>query len=331
MIQISFILPFYNGANTIFTALSSIFAMQMENDDFEVIVIDDCSPTPAKYILQDYSKSKQNVRIIRHKTNKRQGGAKNTGIREANGEYIAFIDQDDAINPDNMQKALVFAMQNDVDILACHYYEQHEDGKLQEYGITTGDRMLLSGKEFCEQYFQTHYNLAPWANLYNRNYLLSIAHPYEENVLMEDSDWIAWHWIHAKKIGIYNKPIYIWKMNPQSITHSLNHLNRADWIKYGYRKIHDAEIYANISPAFSEIMLTDGRYNIIGGMKKIWKVDNYYLFYHHIESILPALKKMEWPGIVNYLIHYQKLSLLVLSIIGPLLIKFNYFKQKHFK
>ena len=331
MIHISFILPFYNGSNTILAALSSILAIQMNTDNFEVIVIDDCSPTPAKHILQDCTKSNPNVRIIRHKTNKRQGGAKNTGIREANGKYIAFIDQDDVINTDNMQKALTFAIQNDVDILACHYYVQYEDGTLHENGLTTGDKVLKSGKEFCEQFFQTSYNLAPWANLYNRRYLLHIDHPYEENVVMEDSDWVAWHWIHANKVGIFNKPIYTWRMNPLSITHCQSYINRADWIKFGYRKIRDAEIYANISHVFSEIMLTDGRYNIIEGLKKIWKVDNYWLFYRQIEPIVPALKKMEWRGIVYPLIHYQRLSLFALYIIGPLLKVSNYSKQKLFK
>lgn len=319
MIQISFILPFYDGADTVFSALGSINAMHMNPSDLEVIIIDDCSPISAESILYNYVEANPNVRIIRHETNKRQGGAKNTGIQAAKGAYIAFIDQDDVINPNHMQTALDFAIQKKVDMLACHYYVKQKDGELREEGAEKGNGELMSGKYFCEHYFQTSYNLAPWANLYNRDFLSRIARPFEENVVMEDSDWVAWHWIHAKKVGIYNKPIYTWIMNPLSITHSQHYINRADWIKYGYRKIRDSKTFANISPAFSKIMLADGEYNIIGGMKNAWKVDNYRLFYRHLEPILPALQKMKWPGLVKILINYPVLSVLILSILGPIL------------
>jgi glycosyltransferase involved in cell wall biosynthesis len=333
MIKITYIIPFYNGQNTIRQCLDSVLAIDIPKNEYEIIIVDDCSPTAAALVLENYLQRYQNIRIVRHNVNKRQGGGKNTGISIARGRYVAFADQDDVIMPYESTSALNYALQNDVDMLACHYKICHENGEEREYGIAKGNKQIISGKEFCEEYFTTGYNLAPWANLYKRDYLLKINRPYEENVVMEDSDWIAWHWIHANKVGILNIPIYMWVMNPTSITHSQHFINRADWVKYGYRKIRDTQYYKAKSTIFANIMYEDGRQNIIGGMKKVWKVDNYYRFYNHlkVEDTLKKLQEINWPYIVKILIKYPNLSCVFLYPIGSFLKLINYARYKSIK
>ena len=328
MLKISYIVPFYNGKDSILNSLNSIYDIGLPEEEFEVIVVDDRSPISAGSAIENFVSQHSNIRVVRHNVNKRQGGAKNTGIRLAKGQYIAFADQDDTILADNANQALVFALKNDVDMLACQYDILKEDGLVRHDGISKGDGLIVTGKEFCENYFMTGYNLAPWANLYKREFLLRINHPYEENVVMEDSDWIAWHWIHAERVGIFNKPIYTWIMNPSSITHSMHYINRADWVKYGYRKVRDAEIYRPLSSIFADTMTMDGKNNIIGGMKKMWKVDNYYKFYHHLDPILPDLQKIKWKGITSVLISNPTISLIFMYPIGSLLKLMSYARYK---
>lgn len=328
IIKLSIIIPYYNGQDTILNCLDSILAMDIPKNEYEIIVVDDCSPIPAKSILAEYLKKNSNIFVIKHDVNKRQGGAKNTGIRLAKGLYIAFADQDDTIITHNSPRALEFAIEKQVDILACHYTIQNEAGIIVEYGINKGNQKLFSGKDFCEQYFQAGYNLAPWANLYRREYLMQLARPFEENVVMEDSDWIAWHWIHADKVGVLNIPIYTWIMNPASITHSQHYINRADWIKFGFRKIADARLFKSKSPIFAEIMENDGKQNIIGGMLKVWKVDNYCKFYAHLGSSLQDLQQIKWPGIVRFLIQHPLLSCICLYPIGSILKLINYARHQ---
>lgn len=328
MLKITYIVPFYNGQDSICRCLDSIYAIGLLEDEFEVIVVDDRSPISAESAIEDFVSQHSNIRVVHHNVNKRQGGAKNTGIRLARGQYIAFADQDDTILADNAHDALVFALKNDVDILACQYDILKEDGQVRHDGISKGDGLIVTGKEFCENYFMTGYNLAPWANIYKREFLLRINHPYEENVVMEDSDWIAWHWIHAKRVGLFNKPIYTWIMNPSSITHSQHYINRADWVKFGYRKVRDAEMYRPLSSIFADTMTIDGRNNVISGMRKIWKVDNYYKFYRHLGSILSELQKMRWKGLTKWLINYPSLSVMFLYPIGSFLKLLNYARYK---
>ena len=328
MLKVSYILPFYNGQDSILRSLDSLYAIGLPEEEWEIIVVDDKSPVTAESVLRDFEAKHSNIRVVRHEVNKRQGGAKNTGIRLAKGQYIAFADQDDVIQAENARLALEFALKNDVDMLACQYDILKEDGQVRHDGISKGDGMIVTGKEFCENYFMTGYNLAPWANLYKREFLKKIARQYEENVVMEDSDWIAWHWIHADKVGIFNKPIYTWVMNPLSITHSQSYINRADWIKFGYRKIRDAQLYRDLSPEFAALMENDGRDNIIGGMNKVWKVDNYQKFYRHLGDTLSEIQEMRWSGVTRFMINHPKMSILILSVVGPILKMINYVRYK---
>jgi glycosyltransferase involved in cell wall biosynthesis len=111
--KLSYIIPFYNGQDTIHHCLDSILAIGLDLNELEIIIVDDCSPISVESVLGEYIAKHPNIRIVRHKVNKRQGGAKNTGITLAKGKYIAFADQDDTIPSNNgVIKALEFAIRN---------------------------------------------------------------------------------------------------------------------------------------------------------------------------------------------------------------------------
>ncbi|MER8055620.1 glycosyltransferase family 2 protein, partial [Acinetobacter pittii] len=66
--------------------------------DFEIIAVDDCSTDDSWRILREYErKHADKVRSFRHEVNKKQGGARNTGLEHAAGEWVGFIDSDDWI------------------------------------------------------------------------------------------------------------------------------------------------------------------------------------------------------------------------------------------
>ena len=99
MKQISIIIPVYNGHNVIGRALDSIYSQGISEDKFEVICVDDCSPTMDTFdALNNYTYDgihPSNLKVFRHKINKRQGGARNTALAHAEGEWILYLDQDD--------------------------------------------------------------------------------------------------------------------------------------------------------------------------------------------------------------------------------------------
>ena len=88
MIHISFILPVYGVEKYISECLDSIYSQDMPESDYEVICVDDCSPDRSNEIIRQYQQKHNNLILIEHKINKMSGGARNTGIRNAKGEYV---------------------------------------------------------------------------------------------------------------------------------------------------------------------------------------------------------------------------------------------------
>ena len=64
IIKLSIIIPYYNGQDTILNCLDSILAMDIPKNEYEIIVVDDCSPIPAKSILAEYLKKNSNIFVI---------------------------------------------------------------------------------------------------------------------------------------------------------------------------------------------------------------------------------------------------------------------------
>ncbi len=93
---VSVIMPAYNSASFIGQALDSVFAQTYS--DFEVVVVNDGSPDTAK--LEDVLRQYLDGIVYIKQENRRVGGARNTGIRHARGEYLAFLDSDDSWFPD---------------------------------------------------------------------------------------------------------------------------------------------------------------------------------------------------------------------------------------
>lgn len=120
--KLSIVVPVFNmaGDGKLEYCLNSLLAQTVE--DYEIIAVDDCSTDSSYEILQKYaSRYPEKMRIIRHEKNKKQGGARNTGISMSKGEWIGFIDSDDWIHPDMYAKLLAKAKETGADVVGCDY------------------------------------------------------------------------------------------------------------------------------------------------------------------------------------------------------------------
>lgn len=94
--KISIIIPVYNVEQYLRECLDSCINQTLE--DIEIVCVDDCSPDNSIKILKEYQQKDSRIKIIRHEKNKNLGAARNTGLRNATGEYIWFVDSDDYID-----------------------------------------------------------------------------------------------------------------------------------------------------------------------------------------------------------------------------------------
>jgi glycosyltransferase involved in cell wall biosynthesis len=99
--QISIVMPCYNAGKTIKTSIGSVYRQTFR--DFELIVVNDGSTDESLSILKKLAESYSGLRVI-DQPNKGAGPARNRGIKEAAGEFIAFLDSDDSWHPDCLSK-----------------------------------------------------------------------------------------------------------------------------------------------------------------------------------------------------------------------------------
>ena len=103
---ISFIVPVYNVERYLSTCLDSILNQGIDKDDFEIILVEDCSTDGSLQICKYYSCKYENIFLIENDKNIGLGLTRNKGMACAKGEYIHFVDSDDYLFPNSLQELL---------------------------------------------------------------------------------------------------------------------------------------------------------------------------------------------------------------------------------
>lgn len=122
--EISIIIPIYNVDSYLYRCLASVACQTFR--DFEVIMIDDGSTDSSLLIAQDFAASFYNFHLVKNKV-KGVSGARNTGVAKARGEYIAFVDSDDYVDPSFLKKLYHAAKDNGADVACCNYALYNQD------------------------------------------------------------------------------------------------------------------------------------------------------------------------------------------------------------
>lgn len=132
----SIIIPVYNAADYLGSCIQSI--VNQDFSDFELILIDDGSVDGSLKVCQSWQAKDERIRVHHQKKNKGQGAARNVGLRDAKGQYVLFIDADDAIAEDTLAQNFQILNNNpDIECLQFPIY--------MKYG--TPDAYLKKGKE----------------------------------------------------------------------------------------------------------------------------------------------------------------------------------------
>lgn len=124
MPKVSIIIPVYKVEKYLHRCVDSVLAQT--HTDLEVILVDDGSPDDCGVICEGYAAKDSRVKVI-HQKNRGLSGARNTGLAEATGSYISFIDSDDAVAPCFIQ-VLLDAMENEkAEVAECARMDVYDD------------------------------------------------------------------------------------------------------------------------------------------------------------------------------------------------------------
>ena len=138
-IKVSVIVPVYNAKNTITSCLGNLLNQTMA--DIEIILVDDASTDGSDMILQDAKNQfPDRVRVFKQEHNQGPGAARNLGLEVASGEYVGFVDSDDAVDV-SMYEKLYELMTKGADIADCAFYRESIDGALLHFDKSLTGRL----------------------------------------------------------------------------------------------------------------------------------------------------------------------------------------------
>lgn len=194
MPKVSVIIPVYNVEEYLRQALDSVVNQTLE--DLEIICVDDCSTDNSLDILKEYASKDSRFKIYQQKENQGQGVARNIALDMATGEYIAFLDPDDWIEPNMYEEMYKMARINNAHIVYSDYEFYFEDTKktfrtnkskelLTRFQIKLENNSSYSNKDIKKASFRALPNVV-WNKLYKRDYINKLNVRFSHHRLIED-------------------------------------------------------------------------------------------------------------------------------------------------
>lgn len=267
---ISFVIPAFNASQTVTRCLDSVYALPLDENELEVLVIDDCSTDATVEVLEEYRKSHPNLTLYRQSENRRQGAARNIGVAKAIGEFVVFLDSDDEV-AEGLLQAVKMAANQQLDMVAMRSMEITSDGKAdRETSLPYPAEALFSGVEL--QTDHPFWTTAPWAYVYRRSFLKEVNYPFAEDVLYEDSDFVNVHLYHAQKMAYCDACGYCAHQNAGSTTHTVSNKHLADYALLGTRMLAFYESLPDKTSKYAESILEGGSYNIMKSFRMLYRL-----------------------------------------------------------
>ncbi len=227
--MISVIIPIYNVESYIAQCLESV--IQQTHKNLEIICIDDCSTDNSIEIVKKYASKDNRIRIIYHKKKGKffgPGRARNTGLSNANGDYIFFLDPDDYIKKDILEKLLdkLIKTESDIVISRTQVFPQNKFNIL----LFLGCKKLLNYLDFkpienykvsIDNFHQVLKNVScvVWGKLFSKNFIDKNHLSFGEMNYEDDSFYLKFMSCYPVITMINNTGVY-YRIRNTSLTNS---------------------------------------------------------------------------------------------------------------
>lgn len=212
--QVSLIIPVYNVENYIRESLLS--ALGQTFGSIEYILVDDCGTDHSMEIacsIVDGHPRRQDVRIVSHDRNRGLSAARNTGITAAAGRYVFFMDSDDELTPDCIERHYMVITQSSADFTIAN---MKLIGSKSIHIKDISDDCISD--DLLSSFLKKKWNVSAWNKLYLKNFLTSHALSFQEGLIFEDILWSYNLCLHTDKVAWIRERTYLYKIRKNSIT-----------------------------------------------------------------------------------------------------------------
>ena len=172
--KMSIIVPVYNVENQLYRCVDSL--IHQTYADLEIILVDDGSTDSSGTMCDDLASKDSRIRVI-HQSNRGLSGARNSGLDIMTGEYVFFVDSDDYIAKDTIEKLYMLLQRHNADIMACGFSHVF-DGNEPEEAFTSNAPGVWNGHDSIIQMMRTN-NICTvaWNKLYRSTLWENIRFP----------------------------------------------------------------------------------------------------------------------------------------------------------
>lgn len=212
--DVSLIIPAYNAKDYIARSIDSALASDFQN--LEIIIVNDGSTDDTQKIIDWYDKNYENV-VSFQKENGGVADTRNFGIEKANGEYIAFMDNDDLIRPDMISSLYNSIIKNNCDVAIAPLYRISDRGYSIHCDLPFIPDVPYNIDKYMDiMYTPGYYNCAIWNKLYRASIVK--AHPLGKGLRYEDVSWTPCILSYMEKFCFLKTPFYEWdrKTRPET-------------------------------------------------------------------------------------------------------------------
>ena len=213
---ISIVVPVYKVEDFLERCVKSI--QNQTYQKLEIILVDDGSPDRSGTICDELAEKDKRIKVI-HKSNGGLSDARNVGVKEATGKYLLFVDSDDYISPNLVEKTVAVAEKNSCDIVLFDYYYV-ENGKCEVRTNNVPDNQIINLEK------EQKLLLIPpavWIKLYNRQFYNKVNCSFPKGLYYEDLGTTPKMLTEAKRIVYLKEPLYYYIIRGNSIMNSNNY------------------------------------------------------------------------------------------------------------
>ena len=218
---VSIIAPVYNMSRYLPEFIESVLAQNFSN--FELILIDDGSTDSSYEICKNYARKDSRVTVI-HQNNRGVSVARNTGIERAAGEWISFVDPDDCVSSDFLEKMLLdCGKDSDIDLVQCYTKRFDDKGNIYPYKKVYDKNSLLNGKDWLynAEYYFARSVILPRSVLYRAAIIKENIIRFDSRyAVCEDCDFVFRFAKFMKKGYIDVAELYFYRQQAESLTHT---------------------------------------------------------------------------------------------------------------
>lgn len=221
-VLLSIVLPVYNVEDYIRACLESVFRQRLLDSEFEVILVNDGTPDNSIGAISDIVNQHENVLVIDQK-NQGVSCARNTGLANAKGEYVYFMDPDDMLADNSLSVLIPKAVSLKVDVLMADYVKFNDGDDVASIIHVEGQYYNETLKSGIDSYLEdlSPYECYIWRMLIRRDFLISNKIDFKP-FWYEDTLFCQECLLNAKSCLKVDYLLYLYRLRKGSFTSSMN-------------------------------------------------------------------------------------------------------------